>query len=175
MEWRVRNVWKAWNYWVGIYINVDARVWKDDTELFNLIAGGLSYYIIGEEILTKNFSSSILHVVQKKKIQKEEEKDTCFSNRRIKSRICDTRSKEISFSFLKKKKKKKEKKTFHRIQNRFQAIVARSTVIFYDLLQVIWPAKPIKSNSCHRERERRYRGRYFLPGSQDSGSTILEE
>lgn len=67
MEWRVRNVWKAWNYWVGIYINVDARVWKDDTELFNLIAGGLSYYIIGEEILTKNFSSSILHVVQKKK------------------------------------------------------------------------------------------------------------
>lgn len=49
MEWRVRNVWKAWNYWVGIYINVDTRVWKDDTELFNLIAGGLSVTLLAKK------------------------------------------------------------------------------------------------------------------------------
>lgn len=55
------------------------------------------------------------------------------------------------------------------------AIVVRSTVTFYDLLQVIWLAKPIKSNPCSIGESRRYRGRYFLAGSQDSGSAISRE
>lgn len=108
MEWRVRNVWKAWNYWVGIYINVDALEFEKTIPSY-LISLNLIHYIIGEEILTKNFSNSIL---QKRKNSERERKDTLkiptFPVGVIKSRIFNTHSnarRKFLFPFYKKEKK----------------------------------------------------------------------
>lgn len=110
MEWRVRNVWKAWNYWVGIYINVDALEFEKTIPSY-LISLNLIHYIIGEEILTKNFSNSIL---QKRKNSERERKDTLkiptFPVGVIKSRIFNTHSnarRKFLFPFYKKEKKKR--------------------------------------------------------------------